>query len=92
MELAEWFVKVGSDEGDTVLDPFAGSSTTGVAALKHNRNFIGIDLIDFNINFGEKRIQHLLSTGECYIPKNKLEKYGIDVNYYKVKGKHINNP
>ena len=92
VELAEWFVKVGSDEGDTVLDPFAGSSTTGVAALKHNRNFIGIDLIDFNINFGEKRIQHLLSTGECYIPKNKLEKYGIDVNYYKVKGKHINNP
>jgi len=92
VELAEWFVKVGSDEGDTVLDPFAGSSTTGVASLKHNRNFIGIDLIDFNINFGEKRIQHLLSTGECYIPKNKLEKYGIDVNYYKVKGKHINNP
>ena len=92
VELAEWFVKVGSDEGDTVLDPFAGSSTTGVASLKHNRNFIGIDLIDFNINFGEKRIQHLLSTGECYIPKNKLEEYGIDVNYYKVKGKHINNP
>ena len=92
VELAEWFVKIGSDEGDTILDPFAGSSTTGVASLKHNRKFIGIDLVEFNIKFGEKRIQHLLSTGECYIPKNKLEEYGIDVNYYKVKGKHINNP
>ena len=79
-------------EGDTILDPFAGSSTTGVASLKHNRKFIGIDLVEFNIKFGEKRIQHLLSTGECYIPKNKLEEYEIDVNYYKVKGRHINNP
>jgi len=92
VELAEWFVKIGSDEGDVVLDPFAGSSTTGVASLKHNRKFIGIDLVEFNISFGEKRIQHLLSTGDCYIPKNKLEEYDIDVNYYKVKGKHINNP
>ena len=92
VELAEWFVKIGCDEGDIVLDPFAGSSTTGVAALKHNRKYIGIDLVEFNINFGRKRIEHLLSTGECYIPKNKLEDYGIDVNYYKVKGKHLNNP
>lgn len=92
VELAEWFVKIGSDVGDIVLDPFAGSSTTGVASLKNERNFIGIDLVEFNINFGRKRMEHLLSTGECYIPKNKLEEYDIDVNYYKIKGKHINNP
>ena len=92
VDLAEWFVKIGSDVGDTILDPFAGSSTTGVASLKHNRNFIGIDLVEFNINFGRKRMNYFLETGECYIPKNKLEELGIDVNYYKVKGKHINNP
>jgi len=92
VELAEWFIKIGSDVGDTVLDPFAGSSTTGVAALNNKRNYVGIDLVDFNINFGEKRINHFMKTGECYIPKNKLTTYGIDVNYYKVKGKHINNP
>lgn len=28
----------------TVLDPFAGSGTTGVVALRHNRDFIGIEL------------------------------------------------
>jgi len=92
VELAEWFVKIGSNVGDTVLDPFAGSSTTGVAALNNKRNYVGIDLVDFNINFGEKRISHFMKTGECYIPKNKLKTYGIDANYYKVKGKHINNP
>jgi site-specific DNA-methyltransferase (adenine-specific) len=92
VELAEWFVKIGSDVGDTILDPFAGSSTTGIASLKHNRNFIGIDLVEFNINFGRKRMNYFLETGEHFIPKGKLEENGIDVNYYKVKGKHINNP
>jgi DNA modification methylase len=92
VELAEWFVKIGSDEGDLVLDPFAGSSTTGVAALKNNRRFIGMDLVEFNINFGRKRMNHYLETGETYIPKNMLDDKGIDVNYYKIKGKHINNP
>jgi DNA modification methylase len=60
VELAEWFVKIGCDENDVVLDPFAGSSTTGVASLKNNRKFIGIDLVEFNISFGEKRINHFL--------------------------------
>tara|TARA_R110002110_G_scaffold49144_2_gene145710 strand:+ start:4110 stop:5033 length:924 start_codon:yes stop_codon:yes gene_type:complete len=92
VELAEWFIKIGSDKGDIVLDPFAGSSTTGVAAIKNERKYIGIDLVDFNISFGRKRLEYLLKSGECYIPKNKLEKMGIDVNYYKVKGRHINNP
>jgi site-specific DNA-methyltransferase (adenine-specific) len=92
VELAEWFVKIGCDENDIVLDPFAGSSTTGVASLKNNRKFIGIDLVEFNINFGRKRMNHYLETGESYIPKNMLDGKGIDVNYYKIKGKHINNP
>ena len=86
--LYHWFCP----EGGTILDPFAGSSTTGIASLKHNRNFIGIDLVEFNINFGRKRMNYFLETGEHFIPKGKLEENGIDVNYYKVKGKHINNP
>lgn len=32
-----------SNEGDTILDPFLGSGTTGVMALKNNRKFIGIE-------------------------------------------------
>lgn len=91
VELAEWFCKIGSQENDIILDPFCGSSTTGIAALKHNRKYIGIDIVDFNIDFSEKRISHFLKTKEEYIPKNKLGEYNIDINYYKQKGKHLLN-
>ena len=56
VDLAEWFVKIGSDVGDTILDPFAGSSTTGVASLKHNRNFIGIELDEYYFEIAKARI------------------------------------
>lgn len=40
---AQWLVARGSLEGMTVCDPFMGSGTTGVACLRGNRNFIGIE-------------------------------------------------
>lgn len=43
LELAERVIRLYSKEGDTVLDPFVGSGTTAVAALRQNRRFIGID-------------------------------------------------
>lgn len=41
--LPEWFIKLFSDPGDTVLDPFVGSGTTLKAAHELSRNSIGID-------------------------------------------------
>jgi DNA modification methylase len=43
-ELIEPCVLAGSKEGDTVLDPFSGSGTTGEVALLHNRNYVGTEL------------------------------------------------
>ena len=38
-----WLIGLASAEGETILDPFAGSGTTGVACLRLGRTFIGIE-------------------------------------------------
>jgi DNA modification methylase len=43
-ELITPCVLAGAREGDTVYDPFTGSGTTGLVALRHGRNFIGSEL------------------------------------------------
>lgn len=43
--LPEWFIKLFSDEGDWILDPFAGSGTTLEVARTHGRNAVGIDIL-----------------------------------------------
>jgi DNA modification methylase len=42
-EIAEFFIKYLTDEGETVLDPFAGSNTTGATAERLNRKWISIE-------------------------------------------------
>lgn len=45
-----------SDAEDTILDPFMGSGTTGVACINTNRNFIGIELDEQYFNIAQDRI------------------------------------
>ncbi len=44
--LPEWFIKLFTQEGDVVLDPFVGSGTTSAVAQEMGRHFIGIELND----------------------------------------------
>ena len=56
LQLAYDHVISWSNEGDTVLDPFLGSGTTGVAAKKLNRKFIGIEISSEYLEMARKRI------------------------------------
>ena len=52
-----------SKEGHTILDPFMGSGTTGVACAQLNRNFIGIELNEEYFNIAKARIESELKQG-----------------------------
>ena len=54
--LMEWVLRNYTDEGDTILDPFMGSGTTGVACVQTGRNFIGIEIEPKYYEIAEKRI------------------------------------
>lgn len=56
LKLPEFFIRLFSKTGDLVLDPFAGSGTTGVAALGLERHYIGVDLLPKNIELADQRI------------------------------------
>lgn len=46
IRLMERLINLVSDDGDTILDPFMGSGSTGLAAKNINRNFIGVEIDD----------------------------------------------
>lgn len=54
-------IKAGSKKKDTILDPFMGSGTTGVACVNLNRNFIGIEISPEYCKISEKRIKSVLA-------------------------------
>lgn len=55
VELPAWFIKLFTQSGDTVLDPFMGSGTTALAAIQQGRNFVGIDISKEYVELARKR-------------------------------------
>lgn len=60
VELPYRLIQLYSFKNDIVLDPFMGSGTTGLAALKSERNFVGYDINQEYITLSEKRIGHFV--------------------------------
>lgn len=60
LALMEEIIKVHTNKNDIILDPFMGSGTTGVAALKNNRRFIGIEISEEFFDISKERIQQIL--------------------------------
>jgi site-specific DNA-methyltransferase (adenine-specific) len=60
LALIERIILASTAPGDLILDPFTGSSTTGVAAIRHDRRFIGIDNDTQYLELSVKRIKEEL--------------------------------
>ena len=67
LQLASRVIRLYTDEGDVVLDPFLGSGTTVVAAIKLNRKFIGIEKVKKYYEIASNNIK-----GAQYEAKNNL--------------------
>lgn len=59
--LPEWFIKLFTKKGDTVLDPFLGSGTTAIAAKEMGRHYIGIEILKEYYNLAKHELTDLFS-------------------------------
>ena len=67
-ELPYRLIQLYSFKDDIVLDPFMGSGTTAIAALKSKRKFIGYEIVKKYIELAENRIQAYLEKENFIFP------------------------
>lgn len=75
MALLERVILASTKEGDLILDPFTGSSTTGIVANVLNRKFIGIDTDEKYLELSKKRL---------YDIKSKINKKQLPLSLYEI--------
>ena len=63
--LFEHFIRLHSQEGETVLDPFMGSGSTGVACVNTGRDFIGMELDPNYYTMAKERIERAIEAKQC---------------------------
>lgn len=63
MGVAEFFIKFATDEGDLVMDPFAGSNTTGAAAERLKRRWVSIEANPEYVHGSRGRFVRINSNG-----------------------------
>jgi site-specific DNA-methyltransferase (adenine-specific) len=71
-ELPEWFIKLFTKNGDTVLDPFMGSGTTNFVAQRLKRNSIGIEIMEEYYDMVKEKIEPVKLV--LFDPKQKYAK------------------
>ena len=69
--LMERIIKLTTDEGDTVLDPFCGSGTTLVASQFLKRKYIGVDQLKEAVKLSKKRLNNPIKTESNLLKKGK---------------------
>lgn len=80
--LLKEIIKIVTDEGDLVVDPFCGSGTTCVAAKFMHRDFIGIDGSTNAVELANKRLEEMIITDSALLNKGSdsyLEKSDYEI-------------
>jgi DNA modification methylase len=57
VQLSDFFVKAFSNEGDLIVDPFAGSGTVAVSCEELKRNYVMIDKEPYNVSLMRERLK-----------------------------------
>lgn len=68
VDLFRYLIRVSSNNGDTILDPFIGSGTTAIAAIQEGRKFIGFEINKDYYDLANRRLKKL--TGPFHIYGN----------------------
>jgi site-specific DNA-methyltransferase (adenine-specific) len=56
--LPHWFIRLFSQEGDLVLDPFLGSGTTAIAAKLLHRHYLGIEVMSEYVSIAKRALEN----------------------------------
>ena len=84
--LPAWFIKLFTEPGDIVLDPFIGSGTTALAAIELSRQYVGIDVNEEYVQLAKERI----AGKQIRLPniaEARKEGYSLSFKYPKPKTK-----
>lgn len=72
LKLMQWTIETVKAVG-TILDPFMGSGTTGVAAIQLGRSFIGIEREQKYFDIACERIERAMAQGQLFEPEQKKQ-------------------
>lgn len=75
----DWLLNWASDPGETVLDPFMGSGTTGVSAVKLGRRFIGIEIEPKYFDIACRRIDEATHQPDMFVRTRSPEPERLDL-------------
>jgi site-specific DNA-methyltransferase (adenine-specific) len=72
LQLMRWTIEI-VNAGKTILDPFMGSGTTGVAAIQLGRKFIGIEREPKYFDIACQRIEQAVAQGQLFAPERSKQ-------------------
>ncbi len=69
VEVFQSMIHASAENGFTICDPFLGSASSAIAAIKNNCNFIGCDISEKSINISKNRIENYLDNKQDILQK-----------------------